>query len=243
MSSAANIARREIGRMAPGRVKAILHRAWQGAPPAAIAAELQCPVQTVEHTLRTMRGRLAPPKPLPHVLSRPAPALSPPGLTAGATRPPRAQDMTGHRVGRLAVLGRAGAVSNGEASWRCRCDCGEETTVRGGSLRAGTTKSCGCLRSAPRSSRGVTRGPTTPRPPSPSPRSPPPPPRPQRSGFDAAERAAVDAAIAAGKVTRVENGAWPDAGRLDIITDQRRRQQMKRKGRHERDRKSSCADL
>lgn len=29
--------------------------------------------------------------------------------------------------------------------WRCRCDCGKETTVPYNNLASGNTKSCGCL--------------------------------------------------------------------------------------------------
>ena len=30
--------------------------------------------------------------------------------------------------------------------WRCACDCGNETVVTGGNLRAGNVQSCGCYR-------------------------------------------------------------------------------------------------
>jgi len=30
--------------------------------------------------------------------------------------------------------------------WRCRCECGKLTTVNQLRLRAGTTRSCGCLK-------------------------------------------------------------------------------------------------
>ena len=29
--------------------------------------------------------------------------------------------------------------------WKCKCDCGKETIVRGGDLQSGKVKSCGCL--------------------------------------------------------------------------------------------------
>ena len=42
--------------------------------------------------------------------------------------------------------GRLVAVSDvGEGKWLMRCSCGTEKAVRVGALRAGTTKSCGCL--------------------------------------------------------------------------------------------------
>lgn len=53
-------------------------------------------------------------------------------------------DLTGQRFERLTVLHRApnhGAV----VMWMCRCDCGMEKAIEGHSLRAGLTRSCGCL--------------------------------------------------------------------------------------------------
>lgn len=51
-------------------------------------------------------------------------------------------DVAGMRFGRLTALEKA--VTNGKLGWRCRCDCGEETTVVSGNLRYGLTASCGC---------------------------------------------------------------------------------------------------
>ena len=56
-------------------------------------------------------------------------------------------DLTGQRFGRLVVIEKApplGGVTN--AVWRCRCDCGNEVSVRSPSLRKGESQSCGCLR-------------------------------------------------------------------------------------------------
>lgn len=52
----------------------------------------------------------------------------------------------GHRFGRLTVMKRARQNSGWHPQWRCLCRCGERVTVRGDVLRAGLTKSCGCLR-------------------------------------------------------------------------------------------------
>jgi hypothetical protein len=52
-----------------------------------------------------------------------------------------AQDLTGRRFGKLVVLGRIGK----NCQWRCRCDCGQETTTLTGNLVSGQTQSCGCL--------------------------------------------------------------------------------------------------
>ena len=50
-------------------------------------------------------------------------------------------DRTGQRYGRLVALEYVAP-----AKWRCVCDCGTQTVVANGQLRAGKTKSCGCLR-------------------------------------------------------------------------------------------------
>ena len=56
-------------------------------------------------------------------------------------------DLTGQRFGRLTVIGRAPSDKGcTNAKWRCRCDCGKETIVRGVTLRRGESKSCGCYR-------------------------------------------------------------------------------------------------
>lgn len=55
------------------------------------------------------------------------------------------RDRTGERYGRLVVIGRADNAG-GRTTWLCRCDCGGEKVVRGESLHAGLTQSCGCLR-------------------------------------------------------------------------------------------------
>lgn len=62
---------------------------------------------------------------------------------AGRGRP---IDETDNRFGRWLVVGRA-ARRGGEpaALWRCRCDCGNESIVRGWMLRKGASQSCGCL--------------------------------------------------------------------------------------------------
>ena len=59
-------------------------------------------------------------------------------------------DLTGQRFGRLSVIASAGVVLTGKTNkkfslWLCRCECGNETKVRGIKLRSGHTSSCGCL--------------------------------------------------------------------------------------------------
>ena len=59
-------------------------------------------------------------------------------------------DLTGQRFGRLTVVSIAeNYVSPTGKSrhlrWDCICDCGNKCTVYGDALKAGRTKSCGCL--------------------------------------------------------------------------------------------------
>lgn len=58
------------------------------------------------------------------------------------------RDLTGKRFGKLVVAELAGR-RKGSIVWRCLCDCGRETTVRGALLNYGQTKSCGCLANRP----------------------------------------------------------------------------------------------
>lgn len=61
-------------------------------------------------------------------------------------------DLTGYRFGDLVVLKRDGSDQHGNVLWRCRCErvkkdgtqCGVIKLVRGGDLRKGHNKSCGC---------------------------------------------------------------------------------------------------
>jgi len=53
-------------------------------------------------------------------------------------------DLTGQRFGRLTVIECVG-TQRGNASWRCKCDCGKAVIVKSGNLRSGHTLSCGCL--------------------------------------------------------------------------------------------------
>lgn len=51
----------------------------------------------------------------------------------------------GTRFGRLVVL-EDREPGRGVITVRCRCDCGNDTTVAATELRRGRIKSCGCLR-------------------------------------------------------------------------------------------------
>lgn len=50
----------------------------------------------------------------------------------------------GNTYGYLTVIERAENTKEGRAMWKCKCKCGNETTVLGKHLRSGNTKSCGC---------------------------------------------------------------------------------------------------
>ena len=56
-------------------------------------------------------------------------------------------DLTGKRFGKLTVISFAGTKHIGKqaiATWKCKCDCGNETIVNSQDIRTGHTKSCGC---------------------------------------------------------------------------------------------------
>ena len=54
-------------------------------------------------------------------------------------------DRTGQVFGKLTVMKQAGRDKLKKVLWRCRCECGQETTVVAGSLVTGNTTSCGCI--------------------------------------------------------------------------------------------------
>lgn len=60
-------------------------------------------------------------------------------------------DLTGQRFGKLTVIERAEdhISKSGKTvtvAWRCKCDCGNEITVKSLNLRNGHVSSCGCYR-------------------------------------------------------------------------------------------------
>jgi hypothetical protein len=57
---------------------------------------------------------------------------------------PAFKNIAGLRFGRLVALEPQGRA-NGRVIWRCLCDCGSETIVKGSLLTSGETRSCGCL--------------------------------------------------------------------------------------------------
>lgn len=53
-------------------------------------------------------------------------------------------DLTGRVFGKLAVIGLSPKRANYKAYWRCECQCGHETLVRGDHLLSGASTTCGC---------------------------------------------------------------------------------------------------
>lgn len=54
-------------------------------------------------------------------------------------------NLTGKKFGRLLVISRAGTnCKNGNSTWNCVCDCGNECVVDSQQLKNGKTTSCGC---------------------------------------------------------------------------------------------------
>lgn len=53
-------------------------------------------------------------------------------------------DLTGQIFGCLSVIKKTKKDKWGQYQWLCKCDCGKEVIVKGGNLRNGNSKSCGC---------------------------------------------------------------------------------------------------
>lgn len=56
------------------------------------------------------------------------------------------KDLTGIRFGKLTAIKPNGKTKQNMVLWLCKCDCGNEVTVRGTNLSQKRTKSCGCSR-------------------------------------------------------------------------------------------------
>lgn len=63
--------------------------------------------------------------------------------SCGCRRSQGLVDLTGKRFGSLVALHHL-KEKNGKSKWMCKCDCGKTKAIRGDSLRAGTSKTCGC---------------------------------------------------------------------------------------------------
>lgn len=59
--------------------------------------------------------------------------------------PANIRDIIGQVFGRLTVIDFGRVESSNGAYWRCKCTCGNTTTVKAWDLQDGNTRSCGCL--------------------------------------------------------------------------------------------------
>lgn len=55
-------------------------------------------------------------------------------------------DITNRKYNKLLVVERVENTPNGKTQWKCLCDCGKYTIVRGSNLKSGQVRSCGCTR-------------------------------------------------------------------------------------------------
>lgn len=58
----------------------------------------------------------------------------------------KVKDLTGQKFGRWTVIERASSDKDGNARWKCQCECGNIKEIKGRNLRRGESKSCGCLK-------------------------------------------------------------------------------------------------
>lgn len=54
-------------------------------------------------------------------------------------------NLVGQRFGLLTVIGKDDTRKGSGSYWKCKCDCGGYITTQAKNLKAGYTKSCGCL--------------------------------------------------------------------------------------------------
>ncbi len=66
-------------------------------------------------------------------------------------------DLTGRQIHRLTVIEQDGWLG-GKPAWKCQCLCGRNITARGGDLRLGKHRSCGCLQRERASESSTTHG-------------------------------------------------------------------------------------
>lgn len=68
-------------------------------------------------------------------------------------------DLTGLKFSRLTVIKEAPSRDNHKTTyWECQCECGKTSIVASQKLRAGRTRSCGCLASELKSKRSRKHG-------------------------------------------------------------------------------------
>ena len=64
-------------------------------------------------------------------------------LAAKIMREKAAKRFIGKRFGKLVVVDQV--IIDNSVMYKCHCDCGNDTIVKGGNLTSGNTRSCGCL--------------------------------------------------------------------------------------------------
>lgn len=67
-----------------------------------------------------------------------------PGGASRDSRGMKVIDLRGRIFGSLTVVQRS-RNHYSQPHWLCVCECGNAVDVRGGNLRSGNTRSCGCL--------------------------------------------------------------------------------------------------
>lgn len=70
---------------------------------------------------------------------------------------PAALNISDQRFGRLVAVESVGSNLTNGRQWLCACDCGASCVVPAGRLRAGKTRSCGCLNDETRGKQCVAR--------------------------------------------------------------------------------------
>ena len=55
------------------------------------------------------------------------------------------KNIENQKFGKLTAISFSHTDKQGNAMWKCKCDCGNEIITRGSRLRGGRVKSCGCL--------------------------------------------------------------------------------------------------
>ena len=68
-----------------------------------------------------------------------------------------ANELIGHRFGRLTVVSYNGSKRN-NSMWNCKCECGNNHVVSTTNLKLGSIKSCGCFAREGISKRSITHG-------------------------------------------------------------------------------------
>ena len=68
------------------------------------------------------------------------------------------KDLSGQRFGRLVALRCVGRTNNGNATWLCKCDCGNEAIIASYALKTGRTRSCGCYKQEMLGKASITHG-------------------------------------------------------------------------------------